>query len=190
VDIGNMLRRTFKAAMLNKKTFEEVEHDKSLNREALTVVIIVSILDTIGLLLWAYMQPDSALTVGKAILYGAYGIFGGIFLYLLWAGLTYFIGTEYFGGKADVMQLRRTLGYAQGPRALGVLAFIPGIGPAINWISILWAMIAGIVAVRQALDVTTGKTVAVVLIGWAIAAMIFMMVGFWLGGVGLILLAL
>lgn len=189
MDIGGMLQRTIRAAMLDGDLYEEVEHDNTLDREALTVVIIAAILDAVGLVIARYMSPEGVAPV-RALLLSAYMIFGGIFVYFLWAGLTYMLGVGWFGGSADVYQLRRTLGYAQGPRALGLFVFLPVVGIPLNILSLLWSLVAGIVAVRHALDVSWSRTLAVVVIGWGVAIMMFMFAGFLLGFQTILLLIL
>jgi hypothetical protein len=104
-----------------------------------------------------------------------------VFVYIIWAGITYYVGKNWLGGTADVGQLRRTLGYAASPRALGILAFLPVIGSFIYGLSWVWWLVAGVVAVRQALDFSTGKAIGTVIIAFFVAAMVFMFFGFLLG---------
>ncbi len=65
---------------------------------------------------------------------------------------------------------------------LVILAFLPILGGLIRVVVAIWMLIAGIIAIRQALDFSTGKAVATALLGWlaiAIPAAILM------GGIGL-----
>jgi hypothetical protein len=97
----------------------------------------------------------------------------GIVNYYIWAYVTYFVGTNLFQGTADVGEMLRTLGYASSPRVLGLLGFIPCVGWLIALAGAIWALVAAIVAVRQALDFDdTVKAIITVLIGWVIILVI------------------
>jgi hypothetical protein len=48
-------------------------------------------------------------------------------------------------------------------------------------IGAIWALVAGFIAVREALDLDTGKTLITVLIGWAIIFAITVLIGAVLG---------
>jgi hypothetical protein len=91
-------------------------------------------------------------------------LFGQLFGWAIWAGLTYFIGTRLFRGTADWGELLRTVGFSQAPLVLAVLGFIPLLGGIIRFALAIWVAVAGVIAVRQALDISTGKAVATVLI--------------------------
>jgi hypothetical protein len=53
-------------------------------------------------------------------------------------------------------------------RALGLLSFIPILGGLAEFIGGIWALAAGIVAIRQGLDFTTGKAIVTAIVGWLI----------------------
>lgn len=173
-----MFNRVMRAAMLDVNLYEEVEADTSLTQEALMVVILVSIASGIGSFLAAVIGGAG---IGAAIVGLIVGAVMGVLGYYIWAYITYFVGTNLFGGTADADELLRTLGYASGPRVLGILAFIPCLGPLAGLIGAIWALVTGVVAVRQALDFDTGKAVLTVIIGWVIVFIITLVVGAVLG---------
>ena len=70
------------------------------------------------------------------------------------------------GGTATWGELLRTLGFAQAPRVLAVLGIIPGLRWIVAAVIGVWLLITGIVAIRQALDFSTGKAVATAVLGW------------------------
>ena len=88
--------------------------------------------------------------------------------YYIWAYVTHFVGTRFFGGTADTGELLRTIGFAYAPNVLAVFSFIPCVGPLIALVGSIWALVAGIIAVRAALDFDTGKAVLTAIIGWLI----------------------
>lgn len=173
MDFAAMFNRAVRAAMLDINLYEEVEADTSLTQEALMVVILVSIAGGIGSFL-AGLIGGSGITA--AVIGLIVGVVMGVVGYYIWAYITYFVGTNLFGGTADVGELLRTLGYASGPRVLGVLAFIPCLGALASLAGAVWALVTGVIAVRQALDFDTGKAIITVIIGWVIVLIITVVV--------------
>jgi hypothetical protein len=183
MDFARMFNRVTRAAMLDVNLYEEVEADTSLNQEALIVVILVSVLSGIGGFLQGVFRGD----IGAALLALVVGVVLGVVSYYIWAYVTYFVGTNLFDGTADAGELLRVLGYASGPRVLGVLGFIPCVGGLAGLVGAIWALVAGVIAVREALDFDTTKAVLTVIIGWVIVFAISLVVGlvFGVGAVGL-----
>ena len=177
MDFKGMLNRVIRAARLDVSLYNEVEADTSLNREALTVVIIVTILAAVGSFVGSLLLSFELV---PAILGLAWAIFWGIAGYYVWAYLTWYIGTRFFKGTAEPGELLRTLGYAYRPRVLGVFAIIPCIGaiPALRRDLVFGT---GEVAVREALDTTTGNAIITVAIGWVVILVISLIVGGILG---------
>ena len=156
--------RMIGAATLDVPTYEEVEADTTATGQAATVVALAAVASAIG-----------AIGQGGA---GIIGMLVGTLLgWALWSWITYFIGTKFFGGTATWGELARTIGFAQTPRLLLILGIVPIIGGIIEFVVAIWLLVAGIVAIRQALDVTTGKAVLVAIIGWLVAIIPFAILG-------------
>ena len=158
-----MVERMKGAAMIDVATFEEVEHDREATMQAAGVVVLVAVASAIG-----------SLGAGAGGIISA--LLGPLVGWAVWAGVTFFIGTRLFDGTATWGELLRTLGFAQAPGVLKVFAIIPLLGWIVSAVVFLWMLWAGIVAVRQALDFSTGKALMTVGIGWV--AMVFLGV-FW-----------
>jgi hypothetical protein len=143
------------AALLHSDTYEEVEADSTATGQAAGVVVMVAIAQAIG-------------GAGE----GGFGIFAGMISallgWLLWAGITYLIGAKLFGGTATWGELLRTIGFAQTPGVLHVLGIIPVLGGLIRFGVAIWVLIAGIIAIRQALDISTGKAILTAVLGWLV----------------------
>ncbi|MCP5059826.1 MAG: hypothetical protein GY937_24250 [bacterium] len=81
--------------------------------------------------------------------------------WVIGAAVVWLVGVQMMGHSSDLPQLLRTLGFASAPGVLRVLGIIPLLG----WIAVLAAailsLIAWVIAVRQALDVDTGRAVLV-----------------------------
>jgi hypothetical protein len=143
------------AAFLHIDTYEEVEADQTATGQASGVVALVAVAQAIG----------GASAGGSGILFGAISALLG---WLLWAGITYLIGAKLFGGTATWGELLRTIGFAQTPGVLYVLGIIPVLGGIIRFGVAMWVLIAGIIAIRQALDVSTGKAILTAVLGWLV----------------------
>lgn len=141
------------AAMFDVPTYEEVEHDTSATGQAAIVVVLAALAAGIG----------NVFRGGPGILGG---IVGSLLGWVAWSGITYFVGTRIFKGTATWGELARTLGFAQAPGLLMIAAIVPLLGWVVRIVVGLWMLGTGIVAIRQALDIDTGKAVMTALVGW------------------------
>jgi hypothetical protein len=165
-----MVDRMKGAAMLEVGVYEEVEADTTATSQAAGVVAIVAVCSAIG-----------SWNAGLSGMIG--GLIGAFIAWLIWAGVTYLIGDKVLGGTATWGELLRTLGFAQTPGLLMVLAFIPILGALIGFVVWIWMLVAGIIAIRQALDFSTGKAVLTALLGWlAMIAIPMLLVMVFAGG--------
>lgn len=175
--MNGMLNRVIRAASLEKELYKEVEADTSLNQEALTVVIIVSIIGAVG----AFLTGIFSGQIGSAFLGLVVTIILGIANYYIWAYVTHLIGSNLFQAVSTPGELLRVLGYASGPRALTVFSFIPCLGGLISLAAGIWALVAGFIGVQEALDLDTTKTLVTVAIGWILIFFINLLAGTLLG---------
>lgn len=143
--------RMIGAAMLDVETYEEVEHDLDGTMQAAGVVVLVAVCSAIG-----------ALGSGGAGVIG--GAIGALLTWGLWSGLTFLIGTRVFGGTATWGEMLRTIGFAQVPGVLYLLKIVPLVGGLVGLVAGVWTLIAGVIAIRQALDVDTGKAILTTLL--------------------------
>ena len=167
-----LVNRMIRAAMLDTSLYEEVEHDQSATSQAMQVVLIVALASGIGSALWKLLtlSPIDAVT----------GLVGGILVavlgWLAWALVTYIIGAKIFGGTATYGEMLRTLGFAQSPNVLliftGILGGIPLLGGLLRLALLIWVLLAGLIAIRQALDVGTGKAILTAILGWIVMVII------------------
>jgi hypothetical protein len=142
--------RMIAAAALDSSVYEEVEADSGATGQAAIVVILAAIASAIG-------SAD-----GNAI----GGLIGALIGWAVWAGITYIIGSTLFKGTASWGELLRTLGFAQAPGVLYVVGIIPVVGLFAKLLIGIWVLVTGIIAIRQALDISTGKSVVVAVLGW------------------------
>ncbi|MEN8184384.1 MAG: YIP1 family protein [Myxococcota bacterium] len=155
----SLFERMIAAAKLEVALYEEVEADASATSQAAVVVTLAAIASAIG-----------AAGGGPAGLFG--GLIGALLGWLLWSGVTYLIGDKLLGGTATWGELLRTIGFAQSAGVLYVLAAIPVLGGVIRLAVMVWVLVAGIIAIRQALDFSTRKAILTGVLGWVAMALL------------------
>jgi hypothetical protein len=161
-----LLQRMIRAARLDVALYEEVEADTSLTGQAATVIAIVAVCQGLGSALAMAMAGAST---GSQLIPGlVFAVIGPFIGWVVWSYTAYWIGTRLFHGTATPGELLRTLGFAQTPGVIGLLSFIPVAGGLAVFVGGIWALAAGIVAIRQGLDFTTGKAIVTALVGWLI----------------------
>lgn len=173
---ASMWSRMLRAARLEDDLYEEVEADSGATGQALAVVVLVSVASGIGLGIGGAISDDGFSFVGGLLA----GVAASIAGWLVWAAITYWIGSTIFRGpntEASYGQLLRTLAFAQSPGCIRVFAFIPGLGGLILLIAAVWTLVSGVIAVRQALDFSTGRAIGTVVVGWIVYMVILGVVG-------------
>ena len=166
--MASLIDRMVRASKLDVSVYEEVEADKGATGQAALVVIISSVAAGIGSLSVFGIQGLLFTTVGALV------------GWLIWAYLTYIIGTRLLPEpqtKADMGEMLRTLGFSSSPGVLRILGVIPIVGGIINFVVGIWMLVAMIIAVRSALDYkSTWRAVGVCLIGFVIYIIIMFLI--------------
>lgn len=145
--MSSLVGRMVRAAKLENALYDEVEHDASAMPQAALVVLIASALAGLGSALLHFSL------VGLIV-----GIVGTFVGWVIWSLCTWFIGTRVFKGTADVGEMLRVLGFAYTPMVLGIFPIVGA------FIGAIWCIVCGVVAVRQGLDISTGKAIGTVLL--------------------------
>lgn len=158
-----LIDRMIRAAKLDVELYEEVEADETLTPQAIAVVVVAAIAGGIGGALRTIIGPGG---VGAFFLALILTPIISVIGYFIWAALTYYIGTRLFQGTADYGEMLRAIGYSYTPQVLSILSFIPCVGAIFSLAGAIWALVAGVIAVRQALDFDTTKAVITCIIGW------------------------
>jgi len=160
--------------MLDVTLYEEVEADETATTQAILVVILSSVCSGIGT---AISQALSGHGLGGMGLGLIGGLFSSLIAWLIWSFITYIIGTKVLGGVASFNELLRTIGFSNSPGILSILSFIPILGGLISFTVWIWRLAAMVIAVRQALDFTTGKAILTCVIGWIVAILFLVIIG-------------
>ncbi len=171
--MNSFMNRIIRAARLDVHLYEEVEADTGATTQALGVVVLSSLAAGIGTVVRGGLA---------GILIGTVSAIAG---WLIWAYLTYFIGTRVLPEpqtRATPNELLRAIGFSSSPGLIRVLGIIPGLTGPVFFVASIWMLVAMVIAVRQALDYrSTLRAVGVCAIGWVIQivvlALLFALVG-------------
>jgi hypothetical protein len=145
---------TVRAGMLDVDFYNRAEVDTSLNTQAAIVVIVANGLAGLGSAIAT--ESTSAGDIGIAM---ALGILSGVVGWLVWSAVANLVGTRIFNGTSDFGQMRRVIGFAYAPLAIGVVPWLGFIGAA-------WVLLAAVVAIREGMDFSTKRSVATMITGW------------------------
>lgn len=177
-----MVDRILRAIRLDWTVFKEIAEDENAMSQAALIVAVVTFLSSIGTAIGVLIAGEA---FGRAVLsfFGDWIINGILIGWIGWAIITYFVGTAMFRGKTDIPEMMRVLGYASAPKLLGILGFIPCVGWIFALAGWLLSLIAGVIAVREAMEFETSQAIITVVIGVIVAVVISAILG--LFGLGL-----
>lgn len=153
-----MIQHMIGAARLERSAYEAVEKDKKATGQAAYIIVATSLLA--GAVRW--------LTTGE----GGNGLIESIVAVIGWAfyaQLAYLLGTRVFPvkeTKADWGEVARALGFANTPRFFVLLSIVPGIGGLVRTVVEIWVLAATVVALRSALDCSTGRAIGIGIAAW------------------------
>jgi len=164
--IQRIIERILRIIKLDTKVYPEIAHDERATTEAATVVVVAALFAAIG-------NAVGAHSIGR--FFGSL-ITGVLISWLLWSYVTMFIGTRLFQGQATFWEMARTLGYANAPMILGILAVFGCVGGVIGIVAAVLSLIAGFFAVRETLELTTEKAIITILVGWVILIVVSLIV--------------
>ena len=154
---GPVPRRSFGerllgALRLDATVYEEVEHTPDALGQAAGVVALAALARALG------VSGDAGLIEG---LIGE--LVGGFMGWLFGAAVIWLIGVKILKHTSDFQELLRSLGFASAPQLLYVLGALPlgPLAPVLVLAVLVLGVFAWVIAVRQALDVTTGRSVGI-----------------------------
>ncbi|MFQ5417836.1 MAG: YIP1 family protein [Myxococcota bacterium] len=153
--------RMLRAAALHADTFEEVEADRSSIGQATTVVLAACA--AIGVARYVQGQ-GSGVAAGALAIQVTLSVVEPLVLWVGGSAFAFMVGATFFRGPAtetDFPEVLRTTGFAFTPALLRIFALLPppALGLGIDLFARAWVFVAFVVAVRQALDFTTGRAV-------------------------------
>lgn len=172
-----LVDQMIRASMLDTSLYEEVEADQTQTNNALVVVVLAALATGIGAAIGNAVAPPEGVAGQNVIVSLIVGVLGALAGWAIWTACVYWVGTALLGGTATWGEVLRTVGFANAPGVLLVLQFIPVVGGLIALIVGIWRIVTTVVAVRQSLDVGTGKAIIVSIIGAILAAIVMAVIG-------------
>jgi hypothetical protein len=163
------------AIKLDSAVYDEIENDPESMGQAAGVVVLAAIAAGIG----------GSGSFGIGHLLG--GALGSLLGWVVSTVVVWLVGVRFMHHTSDYPDLLRTLGFAAAPRIFLILGVLPLLGPLAVLVVGIWGLVAYVVAVRQALDVTTGRAVVVCIIAYLVAvaiAAVLVLLGGMGGGAG------
>lgn len=147
--------RLLAALRLDKTVFEEVEHDPGAVGQAAGVVFLGSLAQGLGGIQAQSIPALLGALVGLVIV--------GFLGWLVSTGVIWLIGVKLMGCTSDYAELLRTMGFASAPKILFLIGVLPigRLGYGLGVLVMLLTLSAAVLAIRHALDVSTGRAVLV-----------------------------
>ena len=161
---SSFVDRVIGAIRLDPATYEAVEHDTDATWQAALVVVVAAIFSGVG-------------SSGGRTRDLLGGVVASLVFWALFALFAYLVGAYLLRGpetSATFGEVLRALGFSYAPSLFAILGLIPGIGFLIVFIAGIWSLIASVIALRQAFEVSTGRAVAIAVV--AFLAMVVLLV--------------
>jgi len=149
---STIIDRMLGALRLQSAVYEEVEADQKATGEAAFIVVATSLVSG---------AVNGVLTGASS---GFFGALGSLLGWAFYAWVAYIVGVKLFPGpqtKSSWGEIGRTLGYANTARFLIVFELVPGLQAITRTVVAIWVLVATVVALRAALDITTGRAIVV-----------------------------
>ena len=146
----SIIDRMLGALRLQSAVYEEVEADQKATGEAAFIIVATSLVSG---------AVNGVLTGASS---GFFGALGSLLGWAFYAWVAYIVGVKLFPGpqtKSSWGELARTLGYANTARFLILFELVPGLQALTRLVVSVWVLVATVVALRAALDITTGRAV-------------------------------
>jgi hypothetical protein len=147
--------RLLAALRLDKTVFEEVENDKDAMGQAAAVIFLASLAQGLGGIQAQSIPALLGALVGLVIV--------GFLGWLVSTGVIWLIGVKLMGCTSDYAELLRTMGFASAPKILFLIGVLPigRLGYGLGFLVMFMTIAAAVLAIRHALDVSTGRAVLV-----------------------------
>jgi hypothetical protein len=160
-----LTERIIGALTFRRGVYAEVEADKTFTATAWILVVIFALLNQLG--------SFASQNIFDWLVSTGIGLITAIAGFAIAAAVINWVGRRSFSAEVTFNELVRTMGLASIWTAVGVLGIIAAfshtlsciLGPVIviSWVALV---IAWFVAVHEALDLTWGKTIITVIIGF------------------------
>ena len=157
-----LLERMVHGVMLNTDVFKEVHEDDSANLQALTVLLIVIVVQNVSLFLVGLFWFGLLGSIG----FVARAMSDALVSWFIWLFVAYVLCKVLFRSRAGLMQVFRTLAFAYVPAIFLFFQVIPLYGVTLAALTYLALIEYGVLALRPALRGSIAKALLASFIGW------------------------
>ena len=165
-----MLKKAFKVATFNQDVFTDFIEDPTSILHSFGVVLLVGIVLGLGMMnileegvresISLESLADRLLGIWMSVLTLMVG-------WILWAGVTYFLGVRWLSGVGSYRQVLRVLGICYGPGVLFIFSSIPSLS-ILYFVGAIWSLIVAVIGVKKAIDIDWIGIVLSTFVGWFI----------------------
>jgi len=167
--------RIYRIARFDRETFREVRDDKNATGQAVAVLLLVGLSYGLGFSLFNGLQK-STLSLNFVISQTLANMIVTDFAVFVWSATVFLVGTKLFQGKTGYWQLARPIFFSTSPGVLFILIAIP-FSPVIVTTAVVvaaWIVSGEFVALKNAMDFNTQRTLLTSVVGLLILAFIQM----------------
>jgi hypothetical protein len=179
-----LMDRIIGAFTFRKGVYAEVERDPGFSTTAWILVAVVAFINQLG----AKASPNLVGWLIGAVVGTIFAVVGfGVAAFVI-----SLVGRAAFNAEVNFDEMVRTLGLAYVWQVVGVIGILGAFSPALGcvtapavFVAAILALIAWLVAAREALDLDWVRTIVTVIIGWLVFAAIVVASGIVAGLLGL-----
>ena len=170
MDTSKLVPRIIGAFTFKTAVYDDVENDESFTQTAYIIVAVVAILKSLPMM-------DLAGIIVSIIL--------AIVGFFVMAWVINAVGKAVFKATVTSGEMIRTLGLAYVWNVIGIVGFIPCLGPLAIFIASILGLVASFIAAKAALDLDWVQTLVTVFIGWLVMMVIVLIGGAILAAIGI-----
>lgn len=151
------------ALALNAQFYERARNTPKNHRIARTIVILAALSHALGS---AVILLINRATIPMLLLLMGLDGLSVIAGYYFWTFAVFKVGQWLKPIDPTYRELLSPIGFAYAPQILNFLTLIPLLGRPIELMLAVWSLLAVIIAVREALDISTWRSALICLLGW------------------------
>ncbi len=166
----NMLKKAFKAATFNQDVFTDFIEEPTSILHSFGVVLLVGIVLGLGMtniLEEGVRESISIDGLVNRLLEVWMSVLTVLVCWILWAGVTYFLGVRWLGGVGSFRQVLRVIGISYGPCVLFIFSSIK-ILSILYFVGAIWALIVAVIGVKKTINIDWIGIVLSTFVGWFI----------------------
>ena len=162
--MGNLVERTVRAAKLDPTFYQEVVDDPTSHGNSVWVVGFFVIAAGFGTFSRAGATAVNICTITTLI------------AWYVWAFTVYYVGAHFFrepDTRVDRKAVMRVMAFACAPGLLRILGLFPPLTLTVFIVTSIWMLVAAVVGIKRALNISsTAKVAGICIVSW-IAATFF-----------------